>query len=103
MASRRKHDSTSAARAIFIVVAVAVLTIGVFRLAHHHFGVTQAIYCLLAIAAAWFLLLLGDYTLHHARVAFVAVLAILLLLAFQSPAFCVGLGAALGAVAWSER
>ena len=60
-----------------------------------HFSLLQAGYCALAIPAALVILLIADYTLHHARIVLVLVLAILVLLAVASPAFCVGLGAAL--------
>lgn len=58
----------------------------------------QVIYCALAVAGAWLLLLLLEYTLHHARIAFVMVLAILAMFAIQSPAFRVGLGLALAGI-----
>ena len=41
------------------------------------------------------LLLLADYTLHHARLVFVMVLAMLVFWSIASPAFSVGLGLAI--------
>jgi hypothetical protein len=77
----------------FTLLGVVVLGAGVFRfILHRHFSLVQAVYCLVSIPAALMLLLIFDYTLHHARIACLMVVVILLLLAFASPAFCVGLG-----------
>lgn len=63
-------------------------------------GITavQAVYCAISTAGAWLLLLVLEYTLHHARIVFVMVLVILAVLAIQSAAFRVGLGLALGGI-----
>jgi hypothetical protein len=77
----------------FTLLGVVVLGAGVLRfILHRHFSLVQAAYCLGSIPAALMLRLIFDYTLHHARIASLMVVVILLLLAFQSPAFCVGLG-----------
>jgi hypothetical protein len=85
--------------AIILILAVAVLTAGIARFVHlGHFGITQALYCLISIPCSLILLLVSDYTLHHARLAFVVVLAALALLSITIPSFCVGLGLALAGV-----
>jgi len=77
----------------FTLLGIVVLGAGVLRfILHRHFSWTQAAYCLLAIPAALLLLLIFDYTLHHARIACLVVVAMLLFWTFGSPAFCVGLG-----------
>ena len=45
-------------------------------------------------------LLVFDYTLHHARIAAVMVLIFVVLFLVASPAFCVGLGVALRGWLW---
>lgn len=78
------------------ILGLAILTAGVVRFVHAgHFPVIQAVYCLIAIPAGLLLLLVADYTLHHARLAFLIVLAMLALASIASPAFCVGLGVGL--------
>jgi hypothetical protein len=44
-----------------------------------------------------------DYTLHHARIACLMVVVMLLLLAFASPAFCIGLGLTMLGMAITKR
>jgi hypothetical protein len=77
------------------LLSLAILLAGILRFVKlGHFTLAQAFYCLLSIPVAMLLLLISDYTLHHARIAFLMVLAILALLAIGSPSFCVGLGLA---------
>jgi hypothetical protein len=80
-----------------------LIAAGVFAAGAAHFyktGITavQAAYCALSLAGAWLLLLVLEYTLHHARIVFLMVLVVLAALAIQSPAFRVGLGLALGGI-----
>lgn len=80
-----------------VVAALAALCAGIARFVHlGHFSLRQGIYCLIAIPVALVLLLLADYTLHHARLVLVMVLAIVVFWCVASPSFCVGLGLALG-------
>jgi hypothetical protein len=89
-------ESLERGPALLLMLGVATIAAGVVRFFHvGHFSWTQAGYCLLSIPAALLLLMLADYTLHHARIAFLMVLAILVLLGLTSPSFCVGLGAGL--------
>lgn len=77
-------------------VGLTTLSVGVARFVEaEHFPIAQAAYCLIAIPAGLLLLLLADYTLHHARLVFVMVLAMLVFWSIASPAFSVGLGLAL--------
>ncbi len=68
-----------------------------------HFTWTQAGICLLSVPAAMLLLMIADYTLHHARIVFVLVLAILGIAAIQSAGFCVGLGLGLAGIVLTQR
>lgn len=75
------------------ILGLAALAAGVARFVHAgHFPIIQAVYCLIAIPAGLLLLLVADYTLHHARLVFLMVLAILAFWSIASPAFSVGLG-----------
>ena len=47
---------------------------------------------MLSILASLVVLLVFDYTLHHARIAAVMVLVFVVLFLVASPAFCVGMG-----------
>lgn len=88
---------------LLLTLGVAAIAAGVVRFVHlGHFSWTQAAYCLLSIPAALVLLLLADYTLHHARLVFLMVLAIFVLLGIASPSFCVGLGIALSGVVLTQ-
>ena len=59
---------------------------------HGNFSLAQAGYCLLAMLASLVVLLVFDYTLHHAMLAAVMVLIFVALFLVASPAFSVGLG-----------
>jgi hypothetical protein len=79
-----------------MVLATAALVTGVVRLVLlRHFSLAQIFYCLVAIPASILLIMILDYAMHHARLAALMVLVILLLLAISRASFCVGLGLAL--------
>jgi hypothetical protein len=81
---------------ILLAVALVTLAAGIVRFINRgHFTATQAGYCMLSVLAALLLVMLADYTLHHARLVLVLVLAIVVLWLVASPSFCVGLGLAL--------
>lgn len=81
---------------LLLILGLVTLAAGAVRFLHlGQFSLIQGVYCLLSVPAALVLLLIADYTLHHARIVFVMVLAILALLAIASPSFCAGLGVAL--------
>ena len=91
--------------------ATLLFSLGFTRFAiQHHFGLADALYCLLAILPAALFLLVFDYVLHHARLAAVILLIAGALLLYSSPIFDVALGLALaGTVAgpafteWKNR
>jgi hypothetical protein len=96
-------ESLERGPALLLMLGVATIAAGAVRFVHlGHFSWTQVVYCLLSIPAALLLLMLADYTLHHARIAFLMVLAILVLLGIASPSFCVGLGAGLTGVVLTQ-
>ena len=100
----RQQSGVAKAEALLLLLALAIFLAGAvryFRLGS--FSLAQAAYCLLSIPAALLALLILDYTVHHAKIAAVMVLAALAVLAAGSPAFCVGLGLALGGMVLSQR
>jgi hypothetical protein len=92
----RQQSGVAKAPAILLLLAVAIFLAGAVRYYRHgSFTLAQAAYCLVAIVASLVVLLVFDYTLHHARIAAVMVLVFAALFLVASPAFCVGLGLAL--------
>ena len=88
---------------LLLTLGAVTALAGILRFVHlGHFTALQAVYCLVSIPAALVVLLVCHYTLHHARIVLVMVLAFLALLAIASPSFCVGLGAALMGVAVAQ-
>jgi len=84
------------APALLLLLAVAIFAAGAARYYRHgNFSLAQAGYCLVAVLASLMVLLVFDYTLHHARIAALMVLIFITLFLVASPAFCVGLGLAL--------
>jgi hypothetical protein len=81
---------------MLLLLAVAIFAVGAMRYYRHgNFSLAQAGYCLLAMLASLVVLLVFDYTLHHAKLAAVMVLIFVALFLVTSPAFCVGMGLAL--------
>jgi hypothetical protein len=81
---------------MLLLLAIAIFAAGAMRYYRHgNFSLAQAGYCLLAMLASLLVLLIFDYTLHHAKLAAVMVLIFVALFLVASPAFCVGLGLAL--------
>ena len=81
---------------MLLLLAVAIFAAGAMRYYRHgNFSLAQAGYCLLAMLASLVVLLVFDYTLHHAKLAAVMVLIFVALFLVASPAFCVGMGLAL--------
>lgn len=84
------------APAILLLLAVAIFLAGAVRYYRHgNFSLAQAGYCLVTLVVSLVVLLVFDYTLHHARIAAVMVLIFVALFLVASPAFCVGMGLAL--------
>lgn len=81
------------APALLLLLALAILLAGAVRYYRHgSFTLAQAGYCLVAVLASLVILLIFDYTLHHAKIAAVMVLVFVVLFLVASPAFCVGMG-----------
>jgi hypothetical protein len=89
----RYQSGVAKAAALLLLLAVAIFAAGAMRYYRHgNFSLAQAGYCLLAMLASLVVLLVFDYTLHHAKIAAVMVLIFVALFLVASPAFCVGMG-----------
>jgi len=76
-----------------LLLAVAIFAAGAVRYYRHgNFTLEQAAYCLVAVVVSLIVLLIFDYTLHHAKIVAVMVLVFVVLFLVASPAFCVGMG-----------
>src|SRR5689334_11819549 len=88
-----RQNGVAKAPAILLLLAVAIFLAGALRYYRHgNFSLAQAGYCLVGLVASLVVLLVFDYTLHHARIAAVMVLVFVGLFLVASPAFCVGMG-----------
>ena len=93
---QRQQSGVATAPALLLLLAVAIFATGAARYYRHgNFSLVQAGYCLVAVLASLVVLLVFDYTLHHARIAALMVLIFVTLFLVASPAFCIGLGLAL--------
>jgi hypothetical protein len=91
--NQRRQSGVAKGPAILLLLAVAIFLAGALRYYWHgNFTLVQAAYCLVALVVSLVVLLVFDYTLHHARVVAVAVLVFVVLYLFFSPAFCIGMG-----------
>jgi len=90
---------------ILFAVGAAVFLLGGWRFfGRHQFGYLDALYCCLTVIPAALLLLVFDYTVHHAKLVAVIPLVAAGVLAFSFPVFDVALGLALmGVVVGSVR
>jgi len=92
----RQQSGVAKAPAILLLLAVAIFLAGAVRYYRHgSFTLAQVGYCLVAAVASLVVLLVFDYTLHHAKIAAAMVLVFVVLFLVASPAFCVGMGLAL--------
>jgi cell division protein FtsW (lipid II flippase) len=103
--NQRKQSGVAKAAALLLLLGLAIFAAGAMRYYRHgNFSLAQAGYCLVAILASLVVLLVFDYTLHHAKIAAVMVLIFIALFLVASPAFCVGMGLGLaGMVAVQGR
>jgi cell division protein FtsW (lipid II flippase) len=93
---QQQESGLSTAPALLLLLAVAIFATGAARYYRHgNFSLVQAGYCLVAVLASLVVLLVFDYTLHHAKIAALMMLIFITLFLVASPAFCVGLGLAL--------
>jgi drug/metabolite transporter (DMT)-like permease len=102
--NRQRHQSGVAkASAILLVLAAAIFLAGAVRYYRHgSFSLVQAGYCLVALVASLVVLLVFDYTLHHAKIAALMVLIFAVLFLVASPAFCIGMGMGLAGMVLSQ-
>ena len=95
--TQRQQSGVAKAQAILLLLAVAIFAAGAVRYYRHgNFSLAQAGYCVLSLLASLVILLVFDYTLHHAKIAAVMVLIFVALFLVASPAFCIGMGLGLG-------
>jgi hypothetical protein len=91
--NQRQQSGMARAGALLLSLAVAIFLAGAVRYYRHgSFTLAQAGYCLVAVLVSLVVLLVFDYTLHHAKIAAVMVLIFVVLFLVASPAFCVGMG-----------
>jgi hypothetical protein len=88
---------------LILTVGALLFLLGAGRfVTRHHFTLTDAMYCGLALAPAALLLLIFSYVFHHARVVAVLLVGVAGMLAWSSPIFDVAMGLALmGTIAGS--
>jgi hypothetical protein len=95
----RRQSGVAKAPAILLLLALAIFLAGAVRYYRHGtFTLVQAGYCLVAVVASLVVLLVFDYTLHHAKIVALMVLVFVALFLVASPAFCVGMGLGLAGV-----
>ena len=64
---QRQQKGMAKGPAILLLLAVAIFAAGAVRYYHHgNFTFVQAAYCLVAVVVSLVVLLIFDYTLHHA-------------------------------------
>ena len=91
--NQRRQSGMAKGPGILLLLAVAIFAAGAVRYYRHgSFTLVQAGYCLVAVVISLAVLLIFDYTLHHAKIVAVMVLVFVVLYLFLSPAFCVGMG-----------
>jgi cell division protein FtsW (lipid II flippase) len=97
--NQRRQSGVAKAPALLLLLAVGIFLAGAVRYYRHgNFTLAQAGYCLVSVLASLVVLLVFDYTLHHAKIAAVMVLIFVLLFMVASPAFCVGMGLGLAGI-----
>ncbi|HEV7676545.1 MAG TPA: hypothetical protein VGQ12_18595 [Candidatus Angelobacter sp.] len=102
--NQRQQSGVARAEALLLLLAVAIFLAGAVRYyLHGNFTLAQACYCVVAIMVALLVLLVFDYTLHHAKMVAVLVLVFVVLFMVASPAFCVGMGLGLGGMVLAQR
>jgi cell division protein FtsW (lipid II flippase) len=102
--NQRQQSGVARAEALLLLLAVAIFLSGAVRYyLHGNFTLAQACYCVVAVVAALLVLLILDYTVHHAKIAAVMVLVFIALFLVASPAFCVGLGLGLAGMVLAQR
>ncbi|HEX3154357.1 MAG TPA: hypothetical protein VHV32_07005 [Candidatus Angelobacter sp.] len=91
--NQQQQSGVAKGLALLVLLGVAIFAVGAVRYYRHgNFTLVQAVYCVVALLASLVVLLVFDYTLHHARIVAVMVLVFVGLFLVASPAFCVGMG-----------
>jgi drug/metabolite transporter (DMT)-like permease len=99
----RQESGVAKAQALLLLLAAAIFLAGAVRYYRHRsFTLVQAGYCLVAVLASLVVLLVFDYTLHHAKIAALMVLIFVALFLVASPAFCIGMGLGLAGMVVSQ-
>lgn len=82
---------------VMIAIGAFFIVVGVHRfwVRPEHFGLASLLGCAVGAVGAFFLLLITDYVLHHARIVFIFWFISLIYCAFIQPHLAVGLGLAL--------
>ena len=82
---------------VMIILGAFFVAAGIHRfiVRPEHFGLVSVLGCVVGAFGGFFLLLLTDYLLHHARLVFVPFLISLIFFAVIQPHLGVGLGLAL--------
>jgi len=80
-----------------IIFGAFFVAVGIhrFHVRPEHFGLVSVLGCVVGAFGGFFLLLLTDYLLHHARLVFVPFVICLIFLAVIQPQLGIGLGLAL--------
>jgi hypothetical protein len=100
----RQQSGVAMAPAILLLLAVAIFLAGAVRYYRHgNFTLAQAGYCVASILVAPLVLLVFDYTLHHAKMVAVMVLVFVVLFMVASPAFCLGMGLGLAGMVVGQK
>jgi hypothetical protein len=82
---------------VMIVTGALFIALGIYRfwLRPEHFTLLSFLGCVVGAWGAFFLLLITDYVLHHARLVFIPWFISLIYFSFVEPHLAVGLGLAL--------
>jgi hypothetical protein len=101
--NQRQQSGVAKGPVILLLLAEAIFAAGAVRYYRHgNFSLAQAGYCVVAVLVSLVVLLVFDYTLHHAKIAAVMVLIFAALFLVASPAFCVGMGLGLAGMVLSQ-
>ena len=103
LVNQRLQSGVAKAPALLLLLGVAIFAAGALRYYRHgSFSLAQAGYCVIAVLASLMVLLVFDYTLHHAKIAAVMVLIFVALFLAASPAFCIGMGLGLAGMVMTQ-
>ena len=89
---------------VMIVAGAVFIGLGVHRFGarSEHFAWLDLLGCVVGAFGGFFLLLIADYLLHHARLVLLPWIILLFVLAFFEPHAAIGMGLALGYMVASQ-